>query len=63
MSKKTQTPMQKLKSYLTDRRYRLANMHEDDVEDLEEQKGIGYVWLSIQIIDELRVKLEEIEEK
>lgn len=62
MSKKAKTPMQKLKDYLTDRKYRLASMHEDDVEDLEEQKGVGYVWLSMHIIEELLDKIKELED-
>jgi hypothetical protein len=35
-------------------------MHEDDVEDIEEQKGVAYVYLSIEIITELLRKIEEL---
>jgi hypothetical protein len=61
MTKKPKTAMQKLKDYLEDRRYRLANMHEDDVEDLEEQKGVAYVSMSIEIISELLLKIKQLE--
>jgi predicted subunit of tRNA(5-methylaminomethyl-2-thiouridylate) methyltransferase len=61
MSKKTKSPMQKTKEYLADYKYRLSTMHEDDVESLEERTGIGYVWLSIKIIDELSAKIDQFE--
>ena len=49
MTKKPKTAMQKTKEYLSDRKYQLTNMHEDVVEDLDETKGPGYVWISIEV--------------
>lgn len=61
MSKKPKTPTQQLQDYLSDRKYRLETMHEDDVEGIEEQKGYCYVRLSIEIITELLRKIEQLE--
>lgn len=63
MSKKPKTTLQKIKGYLSDRKYQLTNMHEDVVEDLDETKGPGYVWVSIEIITDLLRKIEQFEKE
>jgi hypothetical protein len=60
MTKKPKTPIEQLRDYLSDRKYRLETMHEDDVEGIEEQKGMPYVSLSIEIITEILRKIEEL---